>query len=457
MESNEDLRLKRLNFYSKNLLNNSLQITKNEQEKKSKENLTFELKSNKKSTQEMQEKSMNLSQSKSDAVFDKIFGANEPKVELEKQENKPINLQIRRFSQSISFDENNNNNNSNYGSGNFDLFFGSAQSSAASSNRKLEEFKRILESSYQQHLQTESLLRQISNANDEKTPVKKTLDPLIKPTSQTLENSVQNPPLLDSVKSTDYLGINNLIESSIILQPKTPSDDLSDLNSSINKTAATVLPCKIPYMSAYNIYNPSSFQEDKLKNKSNEKTDIEKKISSNLKRLSSNGSSLTTSPTSTSSAESIRKEESNEFHIPSSQNNYNGSLKNNNSQFQIKPPDVPKTSNLSYRKNFSKTVIANQNSSNNALSSSLIVSNTNKNEIIPWNKSLNLNSNDEFDREENILEEKQEESIAAIDSNRIVVQKMNHFSTKLYSLLLENNYEKKNSSIKTATTNSNKK
>jgi hypothetical protein len=213
-------------------------------------------------------------------------------------------------------------------------------------NKKLEEFKKVVESSYNIHV------------------IKKS-DQLVK---SSVESVIPNKNIF-----TNQLSLSDSLPNSSRADQETTSYRSNDTMNS------TTLTCKIPYMSAYNIYNEeksnnnlirrmsdSTTQEAynekfnsnnqdnnqlilqtmrKMSISSNEEQQLKHKQQINVtttleKKLSSNGSSLNTSPTSQSSSSS--------------------SLVNNNvlqqqPAIQVKPPDKPRTQSVaSYRKNLLK-------------------------------------------------------------------------------------------------------
>jgi hypothetical protein len=219
-------------------------------------------------------------------------------------------------------------------------------------NKKLEEFKKVVESSYNIHV------------------IKKS-DQLVK---SSVESVIPNKNIF-----TNQLSLSDSLPNSSRADQETTSYRSNDTMNN------TTLTCKIPYMSAYNIYNeeksnnnlirrmsdsstttqeayiekfnPNNNQDNnqlilqtlrKMSISSNEEQQLQHKQQINVtttleKKLSSNGSSLNTSPTSQSSSSS--------------------SLVNNNvlqqqqqqPAIQVKPPDKPRTQSVaSYRKNLLK-------------------------------------------------------------------------------------------------------
>ncbi len=228
-------------------------------------------------------------------------------------------------------------------------------------NSKFEEFKKIVEDSYTKHvLNREDSLRELLSRQ---TSSNFSNDELVKPTP----NSVPLPQnenlvnlLVDNVIATDSVGSSRFSES---------------LNS------AKSVQCKVQYMSAYNIYETvnepdeiskaniinSIFSANEIKsnvissNKTNkdeaEKLKFNSNNFTNKKFLSSNGSSLNTSPTSLSSDEfnSKRGELNLKLNLDSEQleliKTPSITPHSTTTPREVKPPETPNTNNLKYRKN----------------------------------------------------------------------------------------------------------
>lgn len=184
-------------------------------------------------------------------------------------------------------------------------------------NQKLEEFKNIVESSYQNHVLNKS------------------------------ENDLQFSRRF-SVQSTNSFQAWNFSLNSLDESFKNSSVDLfsGEKNkgievAKIDNVNSSVLNCKIPYMSAYNIYEePQNSVVNKIFDGLNQ-----------TKKLTSNGSSETTSPTSLSSAGSAK--------------NVNDVLAEDftTNKMELKPPETPKTSNLKFRKNLFRKSLDSSNKS----------------------------------------------------------------------------------------------
>jgi hypothetical protein len=336
-------------------------------------------------------------------VLEKIFGANEPSnanllASMKKKTSPP---KVRKFSQSISFDDNNSNSADN----SFN------QNSAISSNRRLEEFKRMIESSYKQHIETNNLIRQVTANNNETVFKNSSRASMINSARKSSLNSVDST-LLEILSDHQP----NLAEPSTFRLNE--SIDRNDL--SINTTAATV-PCKVPYMSAYNIYENKESSLIMNKTYSKEEFDYhlqqsarkaasngakmvladvsetkKSQLNSQTKFLSSNGSSLNTSPTSTSSNGSAKKITPDLDEVMNAHQAKNVIEKNpevrfnetelaSNNVYEIKPPETPRTKaiNLNFRKNLLKA--SNSTPQQNPLAESMVVtpspSIVNKNEL----------------------------------------------------------------------------
>lgn len=232
-----------------------------------------------------------------------------------------------------------------------DNFFGSTpnpnNTNQIYNNKKLEEFKKVVESSYNIHV------------------IKKS-DQLVK---SSVESVIPNKNIF-----TNQLSLSDSLPNSSRADQETTSYRSNDTMNS------TTLTCKIPYMSAYNIYNEeksnnnlirrmsdSTTQEAyiekfnsnnqdnnqlilqtmrKMSISSNEEQQLKHKQQINVtttleKKLSSNGSSLNTSPTSQSSSSSSLVN--------------NNVLQQQQPAIQVKPPDKPRTQSVaSYRKNLLK-------------------------------------------------------------------------------------------------------
>ena len=314
-------------------------------------------------------------------------------------------LRIRKFSQSISFDENSHLE-----------MFGSATNSAMSSTRKLEEFKRMIESSYQQHIETNNLIRKISqnselisntyahnNINSYESQRKSSLTSLFP-----IENSTNNEQKVNEQQQTP---VNNF---------KLEESFDNKLNLSINTMTATVLPVKVPYMSAYNVYSENgnllnkNFTIEDLENQIlspqacpvNENKLEKNKQSTLTKSLSSNGSSLNASPTSISSTEYVKKlspddsdeamksSESQKLELqPKKPENAEITAITTHHSFEIKPPETPRTkaTNITFRKN----LLNNK--------ASIVSSSANTFVAEPPNKSVNLNFTNQVKTEESLV------------------------------------------------------
>lgn len=240
-------------------------------------------------------------------VLNKIFGSFEARAPLRS---------------SVSFDESNLLDRS---------------TNLLSSNPRLEEFKRVVEKSYQQH---------VVNKNDH------------------LNSSIFGPnqeDILSNSSKMNFFSNSTQYESSTNFTNDQFNTELNSHRPTENKPNSSSSSCRIPYMSAYNIYQPLSrippqsnnflndnqstvthlstmanvsmpiFQETNSNLKidlsiANEDQNVHK-FSSTNKEFSSNGSSLTTSPTSVSSSDSIKKQT--EVVVDNTQNiSYN----NNNTQ-----------------------------------------------------------------------------------------------------------------------------
>lgn len=292
---------------------------------------TSDLATSKTLTNHSEEKN-NLKQSISSSVknkaelLDKIFGAGDLTTTATKtnHDNKPPKL-----NQSLSLDEST-----------------SDRHSMPSGNRKLEEFKRVVESSYEKHVlnkQSDNLsTNRSSNYNTHFVPelfrtASIQSEWLLSPT-ETNKPSIFNAQLsaVDSSRSNE---VNNIHTNSV------------QFDSESSMMGAKTLPCKIPYMSAYNIYNLDNHdvmsvvttaranvaEPIKLDINNNQAVMIDSFF--NKKILTSNGSSLNTSPTSISSNESgIRETEL---------------ASKTTTPREIKPPDTPKpkSAGLTFRKN----------------------------------------------------------------------------------------------------------
>ena len=148
------------------------------------------------------------------------------------------------------FDENNQQKHKLSASVSFDEGANSSQSSARiSSNRKLEEFKRVVESSYNQHV------------------VKKKIETLVNIKNKQIQLTKKH--LYETLKSSDTAvdleqDQCNVSSSNIFLSAK------NDANSSLNSSLAESQPAdlvnknskktayEIPYMSAYNVYKKTT-------------------------------------------------------------------------------------------------------------------------------------------------------------------------------------------------------
>lgn len=214
-------------------------------------------------------------------VLNKIFGDyDEP--------SKTVGQRVK-FNQSLSFDESSLGDFG--GNGTTPL-----SASSTASSRRFEEFKRVVESSYEQHV-----LNKFNDLN---------LSPINK--------SNPNPPLppLD------------ITSPRIIGSATTPT------------TTSSVM--KIPYMSAYNIYDEDS----------SARVNVNLEVTKKLTTAGSNGSSLTTSPTSISSGEAAANPP---IEVPSS------NLTSRGAEITAKPPITPKpkSGELTFRKNLLRRSSAN--------------------------------------------------------------------------------------------------
>lgn len=193
---NEDLRLKRLSFYNKLMVDSSLDLkSRKSVEHGDYNSQVLEEQRGEKIDEQVIKDSLNkiiddsfalarLKRSKSlvdseqpidsKSILDKIFGAYDTQSKLDggyKSKQQPSSAasgvgsnftsvtsmsssnqvpKVRKFSQSISFDESDSPPGINSGN--------------LSTNRKLEEFRRIVESSQLQHIQTNNLLKQIGES-----------------------------------------------------------------------------------------------------------------------------------------------------------------------------------------------------------------------------------------------------------------------------------------------------
>ena len=230
-------------------------------------------------------------------ILDKLFGESLVKP-------------TRNLYQSVSFDASSTTNSS----------------TRSFTNPKLEEFKRVVEGSYAQHvLHKSDFIKQSNNT--------------------TILNQTYSK--YDDIYSLNNTPRNNLIESSRASFNFHPELTINDIipNEEIQTkiTDNSNLPCKIPYMSAYNIYQPSG---DTYRNELN-KIESADNNDTTAKHLSSTGSSLTTSPTSvsSSSAGSIKKLNTNSDielinDIIMSGLKVNNNNINNNQQFNSFPPSI---------------------------------------------------------------------------------------------------------------------
>ena len=254
---------------------------------------------------------------------------------------------------------------------NYSLSMDDSSYTTPRSNPKLEEFKRVVESSYVEHvLNKEKLSRQSSlNTNN---------------SDENLKNSSRNIFNLNNDSMLNYIFDQN------------QQSELSTfrLNENLSSSRSNA-PIKIPFNSAYNIYdesltnnnnnnatsssfipqlsNPVVSEGSKSLSESNAL--IEKYFESykkedptpnaaSKKKISSTGSSLTASPTSTSSLESGKKYSEDivptmeEFMLSSSSNiQFKGYVSSTaTTPREVKPPETPKTQSggSSYRKNLLK-------------------------------------------------------------------------------------------------------
>ena len=254
-------------------------------------------------------------------------------------------------------------------------------------NKKLEEFKKVVENSYNMHVVKKNEINANQLNSNSRTEFRNVF------TNSQL--SINESQAAESAR----LGNENSYRS-------------SETNSALNTT------CKIPYMSAYNIYTekePMFSQTDRrlslsstmeahdimgkyLDNKhesvddqansrssmrkmsisSNEENQTSTKAAiTNVNRLSSNGSSLNSSPTSQSSSSSS-------FFVHQPQQSQTQPFQQNQI-IQVKPPETPRTKQAgsSYRKNLLKLSI------DSAKNDSTI-------------KSLNLNKNSDQEKAYNV-------------------------------------------------------
>jgi hypothetical protein len=253
---------------------------------------------------------------------------------------------------------------------NYSLSMDDASYPTPRSNPKLEEFKRVVESSYVEHvLNKEKLSRQSSlNTNN---------------SDENLKNSSRNIFNLNNDSMLNYIFDQN------------QQSELSTfrLNENLSSSRSNA-PIKIPFNSAYNIYDESLANNNsnnatsssfvpQLSNPVSEGSKslaesnalIEKYFESykkedpianaaSKKKISSTGSSLTASPTSTSSLESGKKYSEDivptmdEFMLSSSSNiQFKGYVSSTaTTPREVKPPETPKTQSggSSYRKNLLK-------------------------------------------------------------------------------------------------------
>ncbi|RNA37189.1 hypothetical protein BpHYR1_036639 [Brachionus plicatilis] len=293
MDTLENIRQKRLQFFSKYIVNRaeSFECRENENESARNNQIMFKVDEKKENFSKQNAPTTDVDQDKNSAdILYKIF-----KTDI------APNHPGAKLNQSVSLDETKHTFN----------------------NHKLEEFKNIVESSYQNHVLNKS------------------------------DNDLQLSRRF-SVQSTHSFQAWNFSVDSVEEGFKNSSIDLfsNEKNNGIEVAQRdamnnSVLNCKIPYMSAYNIYEET---EKKIQNP------VVGKIFDCLtqtKKLTSNGSSATTSPTSLSSAESIKNvnEVAMEEMVPH--------------KMELKPPETPKTSNLTFRKNLMKKSIESSKSSLN--------------------------------------------------------------------------------------------
>ncbi|CAF0846413.1 unnamed protein product [Brachionus calyciflorus] len=284
METIDDIRQKRLQFFSKYI------IAKNDNYNKitvKSENQNAQYQTNKIENKliEVNDKITNSVDSKTDLnsaeILRKLFDS-ESTNKYETNKFKPLN-------HSISLDDTKN------------IF---------KNNRKLEEFKNIVESSYQNH---------VLNKTD--------FDPLNSRRMSTQSNNSFQAWNFSNQNSIDD-SLNKATSSANFISNfnnDTSNNFIQDSEAPRNEQQQPLVNCKIPYMSAYNIYET----------KDNEpKMTLEKFFEP--KKLTSNGSSINSSPTSLSSGSSIKK--LNEVF--------------ENQIVEVRPPETPKTSNLTFRKNF---------------------------------------------------------------------------------------------------------
>lgn len=204
------------------------------------------------------------------------------------------NQMNRKFNQSVSLDETKHTFN----------------------NQALEQFKNIVDSSYQNH---------VLNKSDNDFQLSRRLSVQSSNSFQAWNFSLNS--LDESFKNSSF---------DLFSNENNPGIEMAKIDGLNN----SILNCKIPYMSAYNIYEQ---KENTIQN-----SIVDKNFDSlvQTKKLTSNGSSVTTSPTSVSSAESIKN--ANEILADD--------LMSSN-KMELKPPHIPKTSNLTFRKNLMRRSI----------------------------------------------------------------------------------------------------
>ena len=228
----------------------------------------------------------------------------------------------------------------------------STLSTSRTANKKLEDFRRLVESSYIEHVVKKTNHLSSSNVNNhiESTylnPTSKNLyDSLNDLKSNTYNNNYSRTNSHNNINSItpDEPNLKGLFsrsmsitsENSFTLEPK---DTIYSRRSESKLASPIVMPCKVPIMSAYNIYNnekietnssltllndgskknetrnsttieTQQFMEKYLNSLDTQKMNNENKDGLKLntdKFISSTGSSLNTSPTSLSSNGSLKK------------------------------------------------------------------------------------------------------------------------------------------------------
>ena len=244
-------------------------------------------------------------------------------------------------------DEELNTNNQNKTKSTFNLPSSSSASSASSSsyyttrkvsigdetrgfNSKLEEFKRVVENSYNQHV-----LNKMDSTAASVSSYKHSQQQLSRQNSTNSDDTKQNTHSSASFSYKNIFNNNNNNNNNELIS----SSSLSFTNEQPPHThISSEVPCKIPYMSAYNVYTDNgektlvtshgnesgriNLNDKKAFNTSSSEATLMEKYFESLhkkdetttkktldfnaqrKKVSSTGSSLTSSPTSTSSLES---------------------------------------------------------------------------------------------------------------------------------------------------------